>query len=191
MNPLLRRLFIALPVDDREVVLSLNNITGFLEKNKKILKPVPPQNFHITLKFLGEVENSLADTIINAFDNDSNLKKIEYLIEGIGAFPNTTNPSVIWAGLKCDDKPLDDVFRFTEQFAGSLGFAAETRKFHPHLTLARIKKEKNVSPEFKDFLKGAKRTFFSASVFSELVLYESILSIKGAEYIKRSVMNLK
>jgi len=72
----------------------------------------------------------------------------------------------------------------------SIGIAPENRKFIPHLTLARIKKEITIPSEFSLFLNKEKDSMFASSVFRELVLYESILKKAGPEYKKIGVIKL-
>jgi len=141
-----RRLFIALPVEDQDAVRSLDRFYQHLKKNESFLKIVPPGNFHITLKFFGSVEPGLADSITGAFLSLEKLRKVEYKIEGAGAFPSVDRPSVIWAGLKCNETPLAEIFNSVEELALSFGFPPEKRKFVPHLTLARVKRERAVNP---------------------------------------------
>jgi len=185
-----RRFFIALPVDDEKSVQSLMGVSRYLNKNESFLKPVPVNNYHITIKFFGSLEPAPAESLLNVFSSLNHLKKVEYKIEGIGVFPSIDNPSIIWAGLKCDEKPLNEIVQSIEDLALSLGFTPEKRKFVPHLTLARVKKEKTVPPEFKNYLIKEKHSLFSSSVFRELVLFESLLKRTGAEYKKVRVIKL-
>ncbi len=179
-----RRFFIALPVDDEESIQSLSGITRYLKKNESFLKVVPHLNYHTTVKFIGSVKSELVDSIINSFLSLNQLKKVKYKIEGIGAFPSMEKPLVLWAGLKCDSKPLAELVQAVEELALSIGIAPENRKFIPHLTLARIKKEITIPSEFTLILNKEKDSMFASSVFRELVLYESILKNGGPEYKK-------
>ena len=184
------RLFIALPVDDEKSVKSLSSASEDLNRYRSFIKIVQPENYHLTLKFFGPVESEPASSLAEAFSAIGRLKKVDYSIEGIGAFPSTSTPSVIWAGIKCDKQPLDDIIKAVENLSSSFGFAAGKRKFVPHLTLARVKREKKVITGFKEYLDKEKNTFFVSSVFSELVLFESVLKNTGAEYKKISVLKL-
>lgn len=190
MNKPSRRLFIALPIDDEQAVRSLDNVLNNLNKYQSLIKTVPADNFHITLKFFGTVDFHLADSITDSFLSLNPLNKIEYTIKGIGAFPAVSDPSVIWAGLKCDEKPLGEIIRSVETLASESGFPPEKRKFIPHLTLGRVKREKTVPHELKSYLGKERDTLFASSVFSELVLFESILKNTGAEYKKIGVLKL-
>lgn len=185
-----RRLFIALPVDDEITHRSLQKKILSLEKFSHILRIVSQDNFHITIKFFGSVETDIADNLIANFKLLPGLKKIPFSLEGIGAFPSADHPSVIWAGVKCDENPLNEIVQTVELFASSNGFPAESRKFSPHLTLARIKKEKKVPAELKKFIKEERGASSELSVFKELVLFESVLKKTGPEYKKISVIQL-
>jgi len=178
-----RRLFIALPVDST-AVHALTGVTGFLNENGSSLKIVPPDNYHLTLKFFGSLEPEICSSITDAFISMKSLKKIKYEIKGLGVFPAMDNPSVIWAGLECDKQPLNEFLQSIEDFSSSFGFLPEKREFIPHLTLARVKKDRIVKNELKRLIQEEKNTLFSSSIFDELVLFESILKPEGAEYRK-------
>jgi 2'-5' RNA ligase len=190
MNTPSRRLFIALPIDDEQAVRSLDNVIKNLNKYHYLIKTVPADNFHITLKFFGSVDFTLADSIADSFLSLNSFKKVEYTIKGIGAFPSVSDLSVIWAGLKCDEQPLGTISRSVETLASESGFPPEKRKFIPHLTLGRVKREKKVPQELKDYIVKERDSVFASSVFSELVLFESILKNTGAEYKKIGVLKL-
>lgn len=189
MNSPLRRLFIALPIDEK-TVSELKNLNLSLKRFSPILKIVPPENYHITVKFFGEVSADRAEIIISAFGSLGVLPVIRYTIAGCGAFPSIERASVLWAGMDCEEKPLMELFNTVERFSLSLGFPAESRKFVPHLTLARIKRDKKPTRELVEFLRSEKNTSFAASVFNRLVLFESRLLKGGAEYTAAAEINL-
>ncbi len=182
-------MFIALPVDDT-AVYALAGISGVLNKNGSSLKIVPSENYHLTLKFFGSLEPEICSLITNAFKSLEPLKKIQYEIKGLGVFPAAGDPSVIWAGLECDKQPLKEILKSVEEFSYSFGFLPEKRGFIPHLTLARVKKDRTVNSDLTKFLQEERNTIFSSSVFDELVLFESILKPEGAEYKKIEVIKL-
>ncbi|PKL17453.1 MAG: RNA 2',3'-cyclic phosphodiesterase [Spirochaetae bacterium HGW-Spirochaetae-5] len=185
-----RRFFIALPVDDKIVIDSLAGITGLLNTHGSSLKTVHSDNYHLTLKFFGSLEPEIYELIINAFEFQVQLKRIEYRIKGLGFFPVHGEPSVIWAGIECDKQPWSEIIKSVENFASSFGFVPEKRGFMPHLTLARVKNGRAVHVDIKNLISVERHTLFSSSVFSELVLFESILRPEGAEYKKVKVINL-
>ncbi len=100
---------------------------------------VSPDNLHVTLKFLGNTPAESRDTIQNQIA-ESVIGQSPFVLRvaGLGAFPHIDQPSVVWAGL-CDVEPLVSLAQRLEAALESLGFARESRPFHPHLTLARVK----------------------------------------------------
>ena len=129
-----RRLFIALPVDDRAVKEFIGSIYSDLDKYRSILKTVSQDNLHITMKFLGEVDEEKTAKITEAIRSLETSGNIEYTLKGIGCFPSITAPSVIWSGIDCDIKKMSGLFSQIEEFCSSLGFNKETRSFTPHLS---------------------------------------------------------
>ena len=92
--------------------------------------------------------------------------------------------------MKCDSSVLDETVHVVEQLSLKNGFPPEKRKFAPHLTLARIRREKKIPQELKKFIRQDQKVFSGSSFFKELVLFESILKKTGPEYKKISVIQL-
>jgi len=98
---------------------------------------IDPENFHITLKFLGEVRRDQVETVEEAMTKvGASTRAFTTDLSGFGAFPTIRRPNVIWLGvgataeLRCLKQDL-------EWALGDVGFGAETRAFHPHVTLGR------------------------------------------------------
>ena len=98
------------------------------------LRPVDPSIVHITLKFLGDVEEAQLAEIINALDR-LDCPAFDSKVSGVGAFPGLKNPRVVWLGADGDYSCLQ---RQVENLLSDIGFKKEPRKFVPHATLARI-----------------------------------------------------
>ena len=138
---------------------------------------VPPANLHVTLRFLGSIDEALVDGITLA------LKKLaarhppfEAVARGLGAFPDGHHPRVLWVGVEGDALPK--LQREVEAAMVELGFAREERAFHPHVTVGRVKE--GAVPEW-----GAPMEF-GASTINEIVVYESRTHSSGAEYVARA-----
>ena len=185
-----RRLFIAIPVEDENILDLLKTYINYLNKFSTILKIVAQENYHITIKFFGPVDAGKADILIKGFRALTGLQKSVFRIEEIGAFPSASNPSVIWAGIKYKEAPINEIVRAVEQLASDNGFPSEKRKFSPHLTLARIKRQKKIPGELKKYIMREHKPFSGSSVFKELVLFESTLKKQGPEYKKIAVLQL-
>ncbi|MBN1152271.1 MAG: RNA 2',3'-cyclic phosphodiesterase [Dehalococcoidia bacterium] len=106
------------------------------------IKWVPANNIHVTLKFLGDVPASRIEEIRNTLEVvcsaacPMNLK-----VGGLGAFPSSRAPRIVWAGLQGDVAPLVALARTIDEALYRIGYAREARAFAPHLTLARVRQE--------------------------------------------------
>jgi 2'-5' RNA ligase len=98
------------------------------------------EGIHLTLKFLGEVPDAKVPEIKSALTMAVRGKgRLRIEVAGAGAFPNVKNPRVLWIGVSGDMDALAALQSSVEDAMAGLGFDRETRKFSPHLTLARIK----------------------------------------------------
>ncbi|MDT8342645.1 MAG: RNA 2',3'-cyclic phosphodiesterase, partial [Longimicrobiales bacterium] len=94
-------------------------------------------DFHVTLKFLGEVRQERVEAIAAVMDRVArSTPPFPASVSGFGAFPTIRNPSVVWAGVDATPE-LRCLKQDLEWGLADLGFEKETRAFHPHLTLGR------------------------------------------------------
>ena len=104
------------------------------------IKWVSPGSIHITLKFLGNVSvsqiNAIRDCLLPVCAAS---RPVRLRTAGLGAFPASRSPRVLWAGLEGDTAVLGEMSRSIDRALAPIGFAAETRAFTPHLTLARVR----------------------------------------------------
>lgn len=114
------------------------------------LKFVKPESMHITLKFLGEVEEPRLRRLMEKMD-EIRAKSFTIRVSDLGVFPNERVPRVLWAGASGD---FGEVHQEVERVTSELGFPKEKRAFHPHVTIARIK---YLSPSERDDLIGRVR----------------------------------
>ncbi len=97
-------------------------------------------NIHLTLKFLGEIpESSVTNLSSAAARAAAGLQPFKLQIERTGVFPNQRNPRVLWIGINDLTGRLDELYRRLEDEGAMEGFEREGRKFHPHLTIARLR----------------------------------------------------
>jgi len=138
---------------------------------------VPPPNMHITLKFLGDVERHslplLGEKLTRALQGRP---AIPISLSGLGAFPEATKPRVLWMGLGTGAEALAELAAHVDESLSELGFERETRAFHGHLTLGRVKKGA------VDLVSDKAEQHFGDCLAREVTLYESRLQRKGAEY---------
>lgn len=104
------------------------------------LRWVRPESIHLTLKFLGAVERSRIDALCAVVASVARrIAPFSCEVEGLGVFPSTKAPRVLWIGAADRTSALGETVREIESAFEPLGFAPDTKPFRPHLTLARIK----------------------------------------------------
>ncbi|WP_173933583.1 RNA 2',3'-cyclic phosphodiesterase [Chelativorans sp. Marseille-P2723] len=167
------RLFIALEIP-RDAALSLSLLRGGLPGARW----VDVENYHLTLRFIGDVEGHVADEIAHALDRVQR-PAFSLTLSGVGAF-GQKKPHSIWAGA-APSPDLQALQGEIERICQRIGLPADPRKFTPHVTLARLK---NVSPRDVAAYLSA-RGNFSAAPFtvSRFVLMSSRDSVGGGPYV--------
>ena len=132
------RLFIAISLNSQ----LQQELTELQDKFKHLsnVRWVKSQNIHLTLNFLGEVNEGKIPLIKEAMQR-AVPGTSPFLISfgGLGVFPNLKAPRVIWLGLKPEEEVVFLQQRLEKELS-RIGFIAEKRKFHPHLTLGRVKR---------------------------------------------------
>ncbi len=104
------------------------------------IKWVKFQNLHVTLKFLGEIDEQKKSEIQPVIKEiTEKLRPFQVNLEGVGCFPGPKNPKVLWIGVKQGAEILGEIAQELERRLSKFGFKKE-RRFHAHLTIGRIKK---------------------------------------------------
>jgi len=174
------RTFIALEVPEdvkrtiREIQDQLRRIPGAR------VSWVRSEGVHLTLKFLGDVELSLIPSIEEAVkDCASKVISFKLTTGEAGGFPNLRRPRVLWIGIDIPSQLLK-LQRDIERSLANLGFPAEGKKFHPHLTVGRVKSINRDCPLPDNFTKIE----FPQNVWeiNDVRVISSILKPEGAEY---------
>ncbi|MCP4137924.1 MAG: RNA 2',3'-cyclic phosphodiesterase [bacterium] len=189
----MRRLFIGLPIEGDESS-GMEQVSEMLGEYGGILKAVPRENFHITLKFLGETAPELAESIIEDFSAVSmGLPPVEYRLKGLGYFGKPGRNAVLWTGLESDKtsvRQIERIQQIIEDFSAGYGFKKEKRRFTPHLTIARLKKNKTIPEKLLKDIQESTGTVYYESAFKRVVLYESELTRQGAIYTEQGELLL-
>jgi len=140
---------------------------------------VAPENFHITLRFIGEADRhqaaDLDDALADILAPDFDIK-----LRGVGSFGTRGRLRALWAGVE-PSSMLTHLHDKVERACMRVGFPAEDRKFKPHVTLARFKGLPEMSAA--GFLND--HVGFTAPAFpvERFVLFESLLGGEGAHYV--------
>ena len=145
------RAFIAVQLSDAlkrqigSVQAELNRALSGSGKGGKAAKIgwAQPEGIHLTLKFLGDIQEAQVDALREVLSKAAaSARPFTLEASGLGAFPNSRAPRVIWLGLHGSNDDVGELRRLqaaVEDGAAALGFAKEARAFTPHLTLARIR----------------------------------------------------
>lgn len=140
-------------------------------------RPVPPENWHITLRFLGEVEPEARDRLLLALDPEGLGRPFELVLDRLGAFPSDSRARVLWLGSQDRDSPILELAANVEQRVRQAGFPAEERPFSPHVTLARLREPENL----RHAIGGGDGPRLTLSV-TEIALFRSHLGGPAARY---------
>lgn len=179
------RVFIAVPLPE-ETQRLINDVRERLMKGFVFTtcRPtwVKPGSMHLTTRFLGDTPGSVIPELIDRLALASEgLEPVRLKPKGIDVFPHWRAPKVLWVGIEDLTGTLAWTVRLMEEQIRDLGFAAEPREFHPHVTLARFKSMKGIEAGHK--IVNSHR-LFAAPIFiaNELVLYCSALTPEGPQY---------
>ncbi len=184
------RSFIAIEIDP-EILEKLDRfgkeIGAEIRGRKGSVKWVCPERMHLTLKFLGEVDESLIPEIAGAMDTAAGQTGgFSMEIEGAGTFGRPAR--VIWAGIR-ENQALRGLYERLENELVTLGFEAEERDYSPHLTLGRVKEPKAGRQIFKIVENMQSREFGKFDV-ERICLFKSELTNEGPVYTLLHSSNL-
>jgi 2'-5' RNA ligase len=148
---------------------------------------IPPQNMHLTLRFIGEVSGTTASDVDEALEG-VRAPAFDLTLDGIGTFGKKARSRVIWAGVT-PSPPLLHLHAKIESAVVRAGLAPEGRKFAPHVALARLKN--GGSGRIGDYL--AAHNPFRSEPFrvGHFTLFSSFLSQSGAIYTAEASYPLK
>ena len=179
MPPLRTFIAIELPAHIRA---SLEGITGRLQKAAAEVRWVKTADIHLTLKFLGTIEEERIPELTASIEQCiAGIAPFTVSVGCLGAFPNEHNPQVIWIGAREESGRLSMMHKALESGLARMGFKEEKRPFAPHLTLGRLK-----SPRGKGAARQGIEDFKSADCGSyevgSICLFKSDLKPGGAVY---------
>ncbi|HWB11900.1 MAG TPA: RNA 2',3'-cyclic phosphodiesterase [Pirellulales bacterium] len=140
---------------------------------------VKPQAMHLTLKFLGEVDLKEIPAVCEAVSRAvSELPAFEFEAHGAGAFPAAGRPRTVWLGVSRGEEEFVALQAAIDRALGEIGFRRENRRFRPHLTLGRVRGDRDVR-ELGELI--ARQADFAGGVGSvdEVVVFSSELEPDG------------
>src|SRR5689334_10530352 len=180
----LLRAFIAveLPLEIRQAVCQstskLRNEVG------ELVRWVPIENMHLTLKFLGDVSPSNMEMLSQILRAETDLFTcFELRLNGIGSFPNLKRPRVIYIGIQAP-AALESLQRGIESASRRLGYESEERVFSPHLTVGRVKQNVTATEQqvIRRALEATQIDLLGTARVDSVQLFKSDLKPTGSVY---------
>ena len=141
---------------------------------------VRPENLHVTLKFIGHVDNAKLEPIRAALTEVRSNQPVDLRFRGLGFFPSEKRPRVCWAGMEVSPN-LALLAGEIDARLEKVGIARETREFAPHLTLARFDPP-GISEQLRGAVQRNAARDFGTLHTKQFHLIESKLKPSGAEY---------
>lgn len=179
-----KRVFAALEISEE----AKQKISTYIESLRKAFPHlrvgwVKPEKLHLTLKFLGDVDNWELSKLMTAVENTSRqIPSFTLQLADTGVFPKPEKAKVLWIDVKDKTGNLLNLNGVIEDECEKQDFRRESRNFAPHLTIARLRETENS----RELIEKHLRKIFQPVVFevSEIVIFQSILQPTGSVYNK-------
>jgi RNA 2',3'-cyclic 3'-phosphodiesterase len=174
------RAFVAVTIDAKTV----KNITDAMSQLKERVPGVrwaAKENLHLTLKFLGWIDEARIEPITRALEQAVRpFSRFTINAKGLGVFPDLKLPRVLWLAL--ESKDLVSLASVVESALEPLGFMPEKRSFKPHLTVGRWRQFEGSAARLREELEKWQTYKFGQSQVEEVILFQSMLKPEGAVY---------
>ena len=175
------RAFIAIPLDPK-IQHSIERMQDHLKKSNNDIKWVKPENIHITLKFLGDIDTKQINSIKQILSNCThNTRPFKVELSQLGAFPNIDRPRTLWVGLKDSKQRLNQISMSLEKTLGKIGFQTDQKPFSSHITIGRIRSSKNIDALSKS-MSSYQISENCTQTISKIILFQSTLCSEGPIY---------
>lgn len=191
-----QRLFIAL-VLPKHLQDEIQSIIQQLQENidnAKDVRWVAPENLHLTLKFLGNTHPNQIQAIKDALTQIANRHfAFRLRLNKLGAFPKLNKASVLWLGLEGQENELQGLQQDVAIAMTDIGFAAEEKDFHPHLSIGRVKRhvhDVETRQQIGQALRNCPAKVAAEWHCQKVFLMKSDLRPQGAQYTSLFEVNL-
>jgi 2'-5' RNA ligase len=188
------RAFIAIPLPD-SLLRQLTSLQRRLGEQmpQRSVRWVRTEGIHLTLKFLGDTPTDELPGIRQALTAVArNAPASTFTVGGIGCFPNTRRPRVVWVGVQEPTGRLAVLQDAIEEVMAPFGFKPEGRGFTPHLTLGRVgrKARRDEAARVGEVVAGTEVGRLAEVAADRFELIRSVLKPTGAEYTTLEVFVL-
>jgi 2'-5' RNA ligase len=144
---------------------------------------VKPDQMHLTMNFLGDVPMNDIPAVCKAVaEAVAPFKPFDVEMAGVGVFPSYDNPRTIWLGVGDGSDALVALHTTLQNRLGDLGFRIEARRFHPHLTLGRVRSVPKGPGQLAGLIKQHADFEAGPMMVSEVTVFSSELGREGPRY---------
>ncbi|MGD9345548.1 MAG: RNA 2',3'-cyclic phosphodiesterase [Candidatus Aminicenantes bacterium] len=184
------RTFVAIALEPK-IKHTLSQFIQNLDDHDPNVRWVREQGMHLTLKFIGEItENQVEEIRTVLMDLSANHERFFLKLKGTGTFPPRSKyPRIVWVGIE-ESQELVSVQHDVESLLEKVSISRENRRFFPHLTLGRVKSNRNIEPVL-GMLSENKDTEFGSMEVQKITFFKSTLKPTGAEYSALERIRLK
>lgn len=182
------RCFVAVRFPE-EINRELGRHIRYLAGTDAAVRWVKTENLHVTLKFLGEVQDGEIQDVHRVLSGIS-CSPMSLAVRGLGCFPPRGRPRVIWAGLEGDIDTLRNLAKDIEEQVAPLGYPPEQRAFQAHLTIGRIKGRRKLDALMLAIERRRDRVATSSIEVDAFALYQSERGSDGPRYCEISTYSL-
>jgi len=176
------RAFIALELSE-EIREELSRLQNELKKTDADVKWGDPENIHLTIKFLGNIDEAQIGAVTEALDKiASRTGQFKMSLFKLGAFPDLHRIHVVWIGIDEGCSQVETLARSIEDELCKAGFPGENRAFRAHLTLGRVKTARN-KIRLTDKISALEVRPISCPI-DHITLFQSTLTPRGPLYTR-------
>ena len=178
------RAFIAISLPE-EIKKFLAHVQDELKATGADVKWVKPKNIHLTLKFLGEIDEEKLKAVNEILKETAETQKQYTITVGqAGAFPNINSPRVIWMGIEKGTDTLKQTAQVLDEKLQKIGFPKEEKPFSAHITLGRVRSARNRTKLTETLKKLSEAQLQHTSEFpvTAITFFKSTLTPSGPIY---------
>lgn len=185
LPPFSGRLFFAVPLSDAVRAALLAHLAGSLGGQPLPGRRVAPENWHLTLRFLGDTDAATGRRLVDALRATALGPPFTVGFGGLGAFPRALRAQTLWLGVETGIAELRRLAAAVEGIAVGAGFARDDRPFAAHLTLCRLRPPVDVRPVL-----AAVPPFAPRLPVDRVLLFQSHLARAGPTYVELAAFPL-
>ena len=184
------RAFLAVELPDA-LRQDLAALQATLRESGADVKWVEPANLHVTLKFFGEIDDTRIPSLSAALEPVLRpIVPFPIRFGGLGAFPSSASPRVIWVGISSGVEALVALARAVEGACASCGFPPDTHPFAAHLTIGHVRAPKHLAT-LSHRIQTTRFQDDRQVAVTQVTLFRSILSASGPTYLPLGTMTLE